>query len=107
MPDIRERNDRPKDKQPKHRTASAVQRQMVQKFVKELNDSAKQSDRSDSAERTATEQVETLPVKLSNSRVVRSSTQPAKNPRILPQMHSQSNPSSRTMHRNQSSRRAH
>ena len=57
--DIRERNDRPKDKQPKHRTASAVQRQMVQKFVKELNDSAKQSDRSDSAERTATEQVET------------------------------------------------
>lgn len=58
IPDIRERNDRPKDKQPKHRTASAVQRQMVQKFVKELNDSAKQSDRSDSAERTATEQVE-------------------------------------------------
>ena len=32
---------------------------MVQKFVKELNDSAKQSNRSDSAERTATEQVET------------------------------------------------
>ena len=32
---------------------------MVQKFVKELNDSAKQSDRSDSAEHTATEQVET------------------------------------------------
>ena len=59
IPDSRERNDRPKDKQPKHRTASAVQRQMVQKFVKELNDSAKQSDRSDSAERTATEQVET------------------------------------------------
>lgn len=59
IPDIRERNDRPKDKQPKHRTASAVQRQMVQKFVKELNDSAKQPDRSDSAERTATEQVET------------------------------------------------
>ena len=57
--DIRERNDRPKDKQPKHRTASAVQRQMVQKFVKKLNDSAKQSDRSDSAEHTATEQVET------------------------------------------------
>lgn len=57
--DIRERNDRPKDKQPKHRTASAVQRQMVQKFVKELNDSAKQSDCSGSAETTATEQVET------------------------------------------------
>ena len=57
--DIRERNDRPKDKQSKHRTASAVQRQMVQKFVKELNDSAKQSDRSGSAETTATEQVET------------------------------------------------
>ena len=32
---------------------------MVQKFVKELNDSVKQPDRSDSAERTATEQVET------------------------------------------------
>ena len=32
---------------------------MVQKFVKELSDSAKQPDRSDSAERTATEQVET------------------------------------------------
>ena len=32
---------------------------MVQKFVKELGDSAKQHDRSDSAERTATEQVET------------------------------------------------
>ena len=32
---------------------------MVQKFVKKLNDSAKQSDRSDSAEHTATEQVET------------------------------------------------
>ena len=59
IPDIRERNDRPKDKQPKHRTASAVQRQMVQKFVKELNDSAKQSDRLGSAETTATEQVET------------------------------------------------
>ena len=59
MPDIRERNDRPKDKQPKHRTASTVQRQIVQKFVKKLNDSAKQSERSDSAEHTATEQVET------------------------------------------------
>ena len=33
---------------------------MVQKFVKELNDSAKQPDRSDSAEHTATEQVETV-----------------------------------------------
>lgn len=59
IPDIRERNDRPKDKQPKHQVASTVQRQMVQKFVKELNDSAKQPDRSDSAEHTATEQVET------------------------------------------------
>lgn len=56
--DIRERNDRPKDKQPKHQAVSIVQRQMVQKFVKELNDSAKQPDSSDSAERTATEQVE-------------------------------------------------
>ena len=32
---------------------------MMQKFVKELSDSAKQPDRSDSAEHTATEQVET------------------------------------------------
>lgn len=32
---------------------------MVQKFVRELNDSTKQSDRSESVERTATEQVET------------------------------------------------
>ena len=59
IPDIRERNDRPKDKPPKHQAASTVQRQMVQKFVKELGDSAKPPDRSDSAERTATEQVET------------------------------------------------
>ena len=58
IPDIRERNDRPKDKQPKHQAVSIVQRQMVQKFVKELNDSAKQPDSSDSAERTATEQIE-------------------------------------------------
>lgn len=59
IPDIRERNDRPKDRQPKHQVTSTVQRQMVQKFVKELNDSAKQPDRSNSAEHTATEQVET------------------------------------------------
>ena len=59
IPDIRERNDRPKDRQPKHQVTSTVQRQMVQKFVKELNDSANQPDRSDSVERTATEQVET------------------------------------------------
>ena len=59
IPDIRERNDRPKDKQPKHQAASIVQRQMVQKFTKELGDSAKQSDRSDNAERAAIEQVET------------------------------------------------
>ena len=59
IPDIRERNDRPRDKQPKHQVTSTVQRQIVQKFVKELSDSAKQPDRSDSAERTATEQVET------------------------------------------------
>ena len=58
IPDIRERNDRPKDKQPKHQVTSTIQRQMVQKFVKELSDSAKQPDRSDSAEHTATEQVE-------------------------------------------------
>ena len=59
IPDIRERNDRPKDKQPKHQVASTVQRQMVQKFVKELNDSTKQSEQPSNAERAATEQVET------------------------------------------------
>ena len=59
IPDIRERADRPKGKQPKHQVASTIQRQMVQKFVKELNDSAKQPNRSDSTEHTATEQVET------------------------------------------------
>ena len=59
IPDIRERDDRLKDKQPKHQATSTVQRQMVQKFIKELGDNVKQSDRSDSAERTATEQIET------------------------------------------------
>ena len=59
IPDIREQNNRPKDRAPKHQSASTIQRQMVQKFVKELRDSAKQPDRSDSAEHTATEQVET------------------------------------------------
>lgn len=60
IPDIRERNDRPKDRQPKHQVTSPVQRQMVQKFVKELNDSVKPPDRSDSSEHTATEQVEAV-----------------------------------------------
>ena len=64
IPDIRERNDRPKDKPPKHQVTSTIQRQMVQKFVKELSDSAKQPDHSDSAEHTATEQVETTARKL-------------------------------------------
>ena len=59
IPDIRERNERPKDKQPKHQAASTVQRQMVQKFMKELNDSTKQSEQPSNAEHTATEQVET------------------------------------------------
>ena len=43
----------------KNQAASTVQRQMVQKFVKELNDSTKQSEQPSNAERTATEQVET------------------------------------------------
>ena len=60
IPDIRERNDRPKDRQPKHQVTSPVQRQMVQKFVKELNDSVKPPNRSDSSEHTATEQVEAV-----------------------------------------------
>ena len=59
IPDIRERKGRQKNKQPKHQTASAVQRQMVQKSINELGDSTKQSDRSDSAKTAATEQVET------------------------------------------------
>lgn len=59
IPDIRERKGRQKNKQPKHQTASAVQRQMVQKSINELGDSTKQSDRSDSAETAATEQIET------------------------------------------------
>ena len=59
IPDIRERNDRPKDKQPKHQAASTVQHQMVLKFVKELNNSTKQSEQPSNAERAATEQVET------------------------------------------------
>ena len=56
---IRERNDCAKDKQSKYRVASTGQHQMVQKFVKELNDSTKQSEQPSNAERTATEQVET------------------------------------------------
>ena len=59
IPDIRERNDRPKGNRIKHQATSRAQHQMVQRFVKKLNDSAKQPDRSDSAECTATEQVET------------------------------------------------
>jgi len=39
-------------------------------------------------------------MKLSNCRVVRSSTQPAENPQILPQIYSQSGLTSHTMHRN-------
>ena len=82
IPDIRERNDRPKDKQPKHQAASIVQRQMVQKFTKELGDSAKQSDRSDNAERAA--RSKQLPVKLSmklsSSRAVCSSVLSVENP---------------------------
>lgn len=69
IPDIRERNDRPKEKQTKHQVASTVQRQMVQKFVKELNDSAKQPDRSDSAEHTATDQVEAFSHEIVNEAV--------------------------------------
>jgi len=56
---IRERNDCAKDRQSKYRVASTGQHQMVQKFVKELNDSTKQSEQPSNAERTATEQVET------------------------------------------------
>lgn len=69
IPDIRERNDRPKEKQTKHQVASTVQRQMVQKFVKELNDSAKQPDHSDSAEHTATDQVEAFSREIVNEAV--------------------------------------
>ncbi|MGM9631367.1 hypothetical protein [Butyricicoccus sp.] len=58
IPDIREQSDRRKDKHEKRPAASAVQRQMVQKFVKEVNDSAKQPDSAANAESAAAEQVE-------------------------------------------------
>ena len=58
IPDIREQPDRKKDKHEKRPAASAVQRQMAQKFVKEVNDSAKQPDSAASAESDAAEQVE-------------------------------------------------
>lgn len=58
IPDIREQSGRRKDKHEKRPAASTAQRQMVQKFVKEVNDSAKQPDSAVSAESTAAEQVE-------------------------------------------------
>ena len=58
IPDIREQSDRRKDKHGKRPAVSTAQRQMVQKFVKEVNDSAKQPDHAVSAESAAAEQVE-------------------------------------------------
>ncbi len=55
------RAKRPPERQTKAKTSSCIDRPTPDgaEIVKELNDSTKQSDRSDSAERTATEQVET------------------------------------------------
>ena len=58
IPDIREQPDRRKDKHEKRPAVSTAQRQMVQKFVKEVNDSAKQPDCAASVESAAAEQVE-------------------------------------------------
>ena len=59
IPDIREKGSPARDKSKRRATPSVVQRQMVQKFINELNHTAKQSEAADSAESTATEQLET------------------------------------------------
>lgn len=58
--DIREKDNPARDKSKRRATPSVVQRQMVQKFINELNHTAKQSESADSAENTATEQLETV-----------------------------------------------
>ena len=59
IPDIREKDNPARDKSKRRATPSVVQRQMVQKFINELNHTAKQSEAADSAENAATEQLET------------------------------------------------
>lgn len=59
IPDIREKDNPARDKSKRRATPSVVQRQMVQKFINELNHTAKQSESADSAENAATEQLET------------------------------------------------
>ena len=59
IPDIREKGSPARDKSKRRATPSVVQRQMVQKFINELNHTAKQSESADSAENAATEQLET------------------------------------------------
>ena len=59
IPDIREKDNPARAKSKRRATPSVVQRQMVQKFINELNHSAKQSEAADSAENAATEQLET------------------------------------------------
>lgn len=59
IPDIREKDNPARDKSKRRAAPSVVQRQMVQKFINELNHTAKQSESADSAENTATEQLET------------------------------------------------
>ena len=56
IPDIREKDGPARDKSKRRTTPSVVQRQMVQKFINELNHTAKQSESADNA---ATEQLET------------------------------------------------
>ena len=60
IPDIREKDSPARDKSKRRATLSVVQRQMVQKFINELNHTAKQSEAADSAENAATEQSETI-----------------------------------------------
>lgn len=59
IPDIREKGGPARNKSKRRATPSVVQRQMVQKFINELNHTAKQSEATDSAENAATEQLET------------------------------------------------
>ena len=60
IPGIREKDNPARDKSKRRATPSTVQRQTVQKFITELNHTAKQSESADSAENTTTEQLETV-----------------------------------------------
>ena len=59
IPIIREKDNPAREKAKRRATPSVVQRQMVQKFINELNHTAKQSESTDNAENVATKQLET------------------------------------------------